>query len=304
MKKIVPDVVKTYEKSVAPFKKIKGCLDFVSAKFRILTEFAEKRILFGQDAPDATVSNKGTVLALLIFAWIICAGCYKFTVFLTTVSYANPFGALSALFGGIVMLWLLWIVVCDVWGVIAINQQHSFRLGVSELVEKGDADHLKRFLTTCPVMTSDDRSALDKAFEKESETGKVLKAFNKTVLAKYDAQIDKVIKDYAAKSAVANSISSKAWLDFAITFFCYVKTVIEIAKIYHIKIGVCTLLRLLGLGFGGLSAATILQNLVVESTKKTKIGSVLPEAVINATAVYKFGHWVKDALRPVNPKYK
>lgn len=304
MKKIVPDIVKTYEKSVRPFKKINGCINFMSAKLRVLSDFAEKRILFGQDAQDVSVSNKGTVFALLVFAWAVCAGFYKFTVYLTTVSYANPFGALSVLFGGAVMLWLFWIVVCDMWGVVTLNRQHSFRLAAAELIEKDDGARLKRFLLTCPVLTNEDKTALETAFQKETETLKILKAFNKNALAKYDAQIDKVIRDYAAKSAVANGISSKAWLDFAVTFFCYMKTVVEIAKIYHIKIGLCTLLRLMGLGFSGLSATTILQNLVVESTKKTKIGSVLPEAVINATAVYKFGHWVKDALRPVNPKYK
>ncbi len=114
----------------------------------------------------------------------------------------------------------------------------------------------------------------------------------------YDEQADKVIKEYALLSSGATVLSSKAWLDIVITQIFFSKLVIDLAKIYNVKLGICSFIKLSYIGLIGSSYSTITTNILnsfipVEIVKKTG------EISISMVIIAQLGLKIKYAIRPI-----
>lgn len=253
---------------------------------------------------EVPLSNKGVIFVLSILIWIIADWFYSFTQYFEKLSFFNPFGLLCAFFGLIVMGFLGYFVYNDIAGIITIHKQYDFRQKVTHAILTNNMIVLKETLLTYPLITHQLKERIKNEWGTSLELNKILTVYNKLVLNKIDIKIDKVIKKYAVLSAGANALSTKAWFDFIITVYFYSKVIVEMARIYHIKIGICSFFRLISLGIMGSSVTAVLQNVIIESTKSVVVVGKITEATINATIVYKLGHRVKSAIRPVNPKFK
>ena len=254
------------------------------------------------DFLENKISNKTIVFFLLIFLWILFHFFYSFTQYLFEISYWNVFGLLSAILGSIVMGWLGWITFCDISGIITIHKQNDFRQNTNKLIKEKNIDKLKEYLLTYPKLTSTMRKKLNKKWNNTRELDEILKIYSEIVLKKTDNEINKIIKQYSTYSTGLNIVSQKAWFDFLITLYFYSKIIIEIARIYHIRIGICSFIKLMMFGLLGTSISSLIQQIATESTKHLPVINILTEAAVNGSLVYILGTRVQSVLRPIKEK--
>ena len=163
-----------------------------------------------------------------------------------------------------------------------------------EKVNKNDVIGLKTLLISYQPISTKQKEAIVKC----TTCSSVIAKYEKEVTKSYDEQADKVIKEYALLSSGATVLSSKAWLDIVITQIFFSKLVIDLAKIYNVKLGICSFIKLSYIGLIGSSYSTITTNILnsfipVEIVKKTG------EISISMVIIAQLGLKIKYAIRPI-----
>lgn len=283
-------------------KLVKNCI--LSAKEKTTNTYKKTTeiITISDEILETKISNKTVVFFLLIFLWIILHAFYSFTQYITEISYWNIFGLASAIVGSIVMLCLGWLVICDICGVVSIYKQGDFRRTTNRLIKEGRINDLKTILLTYPEITKHQIEKLTITWQNKCNVDDILNDYTKIVLSDKDEKIDKVINQYAVLSAALNTVSSKVWLDSVITIYFYFKIVIAIAKIYHIKIGICSFIKLITFGFIGTGLSSLVQKVVTDSTKTVPLAGGVAEAFSNGTAIRTLGKNIQNSIRPVRKR--
>lgn len=292
----------TKESSKKTVKLVKKSILSVADKTVNTYKKTTEVIAISDEILEKKISNKIAIFFLLVFLWIILHVFYSFTQYIMEISYWNIFGLASVLVGSVVMLCLGWFVICDICGIVTIYKYGDFRRTTNRLIQEEKIEELKKYLLTYPEITKQQIDKLNICWYNHHNIDNILKDYTEVVLIDKDDEIDKVINQYTILSASLNTVSQKVWLDSIITMYFYFKIVIAIAKIYNIKIGVCSFVKLITFGFIGTGLSSITQKVIADSTKKVPVFGIITEGLSNGVAIRTLGKNIQNSIRPVKKR--
>lgn len=246
--------------------------------------------------------SKIIIFSLLVFTWFILNLLYNYVSYIQDLSFTNILGLPIAIVSFLVIALLIYFLVNDIIGVVTLNQQQSFRDKTSKLISDNDVNGLKNALLNHKLTGSKQKKKLSDAFSETEDEKYIIEHYENIVLKQTDKEIDKVINKYAGLSSAANLISSKLWLDFLITQIVFSRMLVDIAKIYHIKLGIFSFIKLMMAGLMGVSVSAITTNLIGKVVKKIPVIGVVSDIIIPALVMKQLGLKIKYAIRPIEAR--
>ncbi|MDR1694946.1 MAG: YcjF family protein [Lactobacillaceae bacterium] len=246
--------------------------------------------------------SKAVIFALLVFSWFILNLLYNYISYIQNLSFANLLGIPIAIVSFLVIALLIYFLINDIIGVITLNEQQSFRNKVNKLITDKNINGLKNALLNHKLTTSKLKKKLSDLFAGTEDEKAIIENYENLILKQTDKEIDAVINKYAGLSSAANLISSKMWLDFLITQIIFSRMLIDIAKIYRIKLGLCSFFKLMLAGLMGVSVSALTTNLIGKLVKKIPIIGVASDIVIPALVMKQLGLKIKYTIRPIEAR--
>lgn len=246
--------------------------------------------------------SKVVIFALLVFSWFILNLLYNYVSYIQNLSFTNVLGVPIAIVSFLVIGLLVYFLVNDIIGVITLNEQQAFRDKVSKLISNGDIKGLKNALLNHKLTGSKQKKKLADAFKDTEDENLIIENFENIILKQTDKEIDSAINKYAGLSSAANLISSKMWLDFLITQIIFSRMLIDIARIYHIKLGICSFMKLMLAGLMGVSVSALTTNIIGKVVKKIPVIGVVSDIVIPVLVMKQLGLKIKYTIRPIEAR--
>jgi len=246
--------------------------------------------------------NKIILFVLMILAWFILNMTLQYWQYMQNLLSSNLIlGVPIALLSLCILLFLAWFWLNDVRGIVSLHRRQEIQKQIFDLINADDANGLKKCLLSTVKKDDPCRSRLESCWKEAATINDIIEIYQKTVLAGRDCQADLIILKYAALSGGANVVSSKAVLDFVITQILYSKMVIEIAKTYGIRLGVCSFFKLMALGIAGAFFSGVVTG-IIEKFIHQMFAKITGEAVSSVLIMVQLGFRIKFALRPVVPE--
>ena len=215
----------------------------------------------------------------------------------------------------ILFIFIVCFLIKDIHGVISLQQTENTKKEIDSFVINNECDELKKYLLSLDL-SKKYHEKLEKKLQCMHNTTDVIYCFERTVLTDYDNEVHKIICNYRNKVIVGNGVSGSSILDFIVNLYCFYQILRETAKIYHIKLGITSVFKILGAGclvcyavskttniLGGvfeqlLNGAKLfegLHNLFVYPIK------ILVQSITSGFSMQIYGYWLKYALRPLKP---
>ena len=274
----------TYKLMIYIFKKI----DKIAEKIKIKANFTLSLIVFW-----------------FILGAILADEIRNYILFLKEISFYNVLDMLIAITTLCLILLVVYFLVRDIGGVISLRQTENIKATVEEYVKEEKNNELKKYLLSLKI-SEYKKKELKTEFKKLNTALEVVVAFEQIVLKEYDEKVDKVICDYRNKIIIGNGISGSSLLDFAINLYYFYKILRETARIYQIRIGFISLLRILAAGclvcYAVSKTTNILEDVMAGAFLEKMLIPLkyLVQAVTSGFSMQIYGYWLKYyALRPI-----
>lgn len=254
-------------------------------------------------APASNIKyNKAVWLVLMLFAWFLLDMILNYWQYLQSVFAGSIIiGVPILLLSLSVFAFLLYFLFNDVRGIVSLHQRQEIQREIYDLIQAKNVPALKKRLLSTVGADRACREKLEECWNHSAGINNIIDIYQQTVLAERDCKADMIILKYAALSGGANVVSSKAVLDFIITQMLYSKMVVEIAKTYGIRLGICSFLKLMSLGIVGAFFSGLITG-IIEKFIHQMFAKITGEAVSSALIMAQLGFRIKFALRPVVPE--
>lgn len=257
---------------------------------------------FIEEIQSNTKYSKLSIFILLLFTWFVLDCAYDYVEFVKSLSFTNIFGILSAIVSLVLITALVYFLVNDILGIITLNQQQEFREEVNNLIKSGKVEELKELLLNYKLTKPNHKKKLMELFEQPAKGGEIVAHYEEVVLKSIDKKVNKTINKYSLLSSGANLISNKTWLDFIITQLIFSKMLIDIAKEYNIKLGICTFSKIMTMGLIGSSVSTLATKILGSAINSVPVLNKFTEIAVPAVIMRHLGLKLKYAIRPIRPQ--
>jgi len=194
----------------------------------------------------------------------------------------------------------------DIRGIICLKKIDKTQIVCENLVQTDETEELKKYLLLLDGAKKHQRK-LKNEFKNIENAKEVAATYERIVLKTQDGKINKVINKYSLEAVLGNAISDLSILDFLASLYCFYRMLLQIVKIYQIKLGISSILRILATGCVICYMSSKKTNFLSKFVKKIIPDGIykgIVDGLIQAFAaggfIFLYGHWLKKSLRPIN----
>lgn len=238
---------------------------------------------------------------LLLFVWV----GYNIYVYFPTTNNEFFFSFTGYLLAaGLILYCFLRDIVCTaVW--------HK-REQIKENISSATPEMLKKFLLAQKLPVCQ-KVLLAEKFNAITDNKLIAAAYEEIILNEMDNKVDIIIEKYSKAGGICCAVSPRYSWDYLLTIVAFAKMLLEIAKVYQVKLSVKTFICVFIFGITIIAASVILTRGIKQITDKNQaaiamfggIGAWLAgkiiEIAIPCCTLNAVGYAVRYALRPLKP---
>ena len=301
---------KILEKTSNIMVKVPETVKYIKKIFNIFEKIDEK-------AKEIKINTKFGMVALIFWLCIICCTAHiikDFINFIKEMSFYNVLDIIIAISTICLLVIVIYFLIRDIGGIISLKRTEDTKAKISNLIKTSNTKELKKYLLSLDLAKADEKE-LKAEFKDKKDPLEVAICYEKIVLKKYDEKVHKIICEYRNKVIIGNGISGSSMLDFAVNLYCFYQILRNVAKIYHVKLGLISIFRVLGAGCLICYAVSKTTNLLGKASNQILEGvaiaqglsllslpfKALIQAITSGLSMQIYGYWLKYALRPIKP---
>lgn len=255
-------------------------------------------------AKEIKINTSFRGMVLVFWLCIICCTAHimkDFINFIKEMSFYNVLDIIIAVSTIGLLVMVIYFLIRDIGGIISLKKTEDTKTKVANLIKTNNAKELKRYLLTLNL-SKDDEKELKTEFKNKQNALEVIISYERIVLKKYDEKVHNVIKEYRNKVIIGNGISGSSMLDFVVNLYCFYQILRNVAKIYKIRLGLTSMLRILVAGCLVCYAVAKGTNWAVKLLDDVAIAypfKLIVQAITSGFSMQIYGYWLQYALRPV-----
>jgi len=269
-----------------------------------LTESIYERIDRLNITVDNSIRGANIFVWLLVIAYVLNKLC-EYRDKMKTLSFNNLLDITAIVASLGIICFIVYAFLKDILGVVSLKRVRKTRNLVDFYVQSGKVKELKRLLLSLDG-AKPYKKQLKYMLNSDMTTKELVQSYEQIVLETQDKKVHLTIHKYSKIAALANGASNNTTLDFWINLYCFCRILSEIAKIYQVKLGVTSLLKLLSAGCLVSYSASKLTNTIGDGLASlTPIKSLswiittVSQVFLSNKFIRAYGYWLKYTLRPV-----
>ena len=289
---------KTEKSSQQAINSIKKSQQFVKDNFQSINASIND---FCQPISYTNISSNNKIiwLCFLIFLWFVLSCAYSYIEYLQRISFSNIIGLMLAVVSFILVLILFYILFNDFLGIRTINEQIKSKEHIRKLLQDNNFEGLKNYLLSGGVIETPNKRLLSEKLNNAKDLTDLLSIYEEVELKTADKRVNAIINKY---SLIASTAAIKdGFFNFVIMSIVFSKMLIDIAKEYKIKLGICSFINIMMLGLIGSSISSVLSKVIGATFKQIPYLNVIVEIGTPIAIMKALGCKVKYAIRPLEP---
>lgn len=256
---------------------------------------------FCQPLSRTNLSNNNKIiwLCFTLFLWFVLHCTYSYIEYLKNISVFNIIGILLAIVS-LILIGILFYILCnDFLGIITVSKQIKSKEHIRKLIQTNNIAELKNYLLSNKVIENSRKQLLSENFAHINNLTDLLSTYEEIELKEADKKVNSIINKYAL---IASTAAVKdGFFNFVIMCIVFSKMLIDIAKTYKIKLGICSFINVMLMGLIGSSISSVLSKVIGATFKQIPYINAIVEIGTPIAIMRVLGCKVKYAIRPLEP---